>query len=53
MCDQNLKGEEKVRNQAELENERAVKIREAWGMAKEKFACYVKTISHCVKGGSG
>lgn len=52
MCDQNLKGEEKVRNQAELENETAVKAREARGMAKKEL-CYVKTISHCVKGGSG
>lgn len=53
MCDQNLKGEEKVRNQAELENETAVEVREARGMARKKFACYVKTISHGVKGGLG
>lgn len=53
MYDQNLKAEEKVRNQADLKNETVVKVREARGMAKKKFACYVKTISHRVKGGSG
>lgn len=54
MCDQNLKGEEKDRNQSGLENKRVVKQWEPSGMAEKGFAIStycVRTPSHWVMGG--